>query len=75
MRRRAFLYGDLGALAGCEDPTANNLPRSTSEAPSWRIASPPSHAPGFGSSANRVAERSGAWHAIAEGALSYFRER
>lgn len=60
MRRRAFVYGGLGALAGCTPSRDRELARSTSETHSWRmVTSWPPNFPGFGSSANRLAARIG----------------
>ena len=60
MRRRAFLYGGFGALAACSQSTSDTSSRSASETHSWRmVTSWPPNFPGFGSSANRLAERIG----------------
>jgi TRAP-type mannitol/chloroaromatic compound transport system substrate-binding protein len=60
MRRRAFLYGSLGAVAACQPAVDESLPRSASETHSWRmVTSWPPNFPGFGASANRLAERIG----------------
>lgn len=60
MKRRAFLYGGLGAVAAC-GPAGNEAERSSSsETHSWRmVTSWPPNFPGFGASANRLAERIG----------------
>jgi TRAP-type mannitol/chloroaromatic compound transport system substrate-binding protein len=59
MRRRSFLYGGVGALAACS-PATQNRPQSSSETHRWRmVTSWPPNFPGFGSSANRLAERIG----------------
>jgi TRAP-type mannitol/chloroaromatic compound transport system substrate-binding protein len=60
MKRRALLYGGLGAVAACGTQTDGSLPRSASETHSWRmVTSWPPNFPGFGDSANRLAERIG----------------
>jgi TRAP-type mannitol/chloroaromatic compound transport system substrate-binding protein len=60
VRRRAFLYGGLGTVASCSQSSTGDLPRSASETHSWRmVTSWPPNFPGFGSSANRLAERIG----------------
>ena len=57
MRRRAFVYSGLGALAGCAEPSTERSNTST-ERHSWRmVTSWPPNFPGFGSSANRLADR------------------
>lgn len=61
MRRRALLYGGLGALAGC---TQSSIEMQTADAGAethrWRmVTSWPPNFPGFGSSASRLAERIG----------------
>jgi len=61
MKRRTFLYGGLGAVAACDSGGGAALERSSSETHSWRmVTSWPPNFPGFGSSANRLAERIGA---------------
>jgi len=60
MRRRALLYGGLGALTACGSPDREALPRSASETYSWRmVTSWPPNFPGFGASASRLADRIG----------------
>lgn len=60
MRRRAFLYGSLGALAACGRQTGQASSDGGSETHRWRmVTSWPPNFPGFGSSANRLAERIG----------------
>ena len=60
MRRRAFLYGGLGALAACSQPDAERAAETSSELHRWRmVTSWPPNFPGFGTSANRLAERIG----------------
>ena len=67
MRRRAFLYSGAGALAACTQSTNENQASSSSETHSWRmVTSWPPNFPGFGSSANRLAERIGV---LSEGRL------
>src|SRR5690606_31717565 len=60
MLRRAFLYGGLGALAGCAGPggDASSAGPDTGERHRWRmVTSWPPNFPGFGESANRLARR------------------
>ena len=58
MRRRAFLYGGLGALAGCSQPSSERSAGSSSELHRWRmVTSWPPNFPGHGVSANRIARR------------------
>jgi TRAP-type mannitol/chloroaromatic compound transport system substrate-binding protein len=60
MRRRSLLYGGVGALAACSPSGADRLARSASETHSWRmVTSWPPNFPGFGASANRLADRIG----------------
>ena len=60
MRRRAFLYGSIGAVAACGPTGDETLPQSSSETHRWRmVTSWPPNFPGFGASANRLAERIG----------------
>ncbi|MGD8341381.1 MAG: TRAP transporter substrate-binding protein [Gammaproteobacteria bacterium] len=60
MKRRAILYGGLGAVAGCSQAGDDALRQSSSETHSWRmVTSWPPNFPGFGASANRLAERIG----------------
>jgi len=60
MKRRAFLYGGIGAVAACGTADDDRLPRSTSETHRWRmVTSWPPNFPGFGDSANRLAGRIG----------------
>jgi TRAP-type mannitol/chloroaromatic compound transport system substrate-binding protein len=60
MRRRTLLYGGIGTLAACSSPDEAALPRSAAETHSWRmVTSWPPNFPGFGASANRLAERIG----------------
>jgi TRAP-type mannitol/chloroaromatic compound transport system substrate-binding protein len=60
MKRRAFLYGGLGTVAACAPADDTRLERSSSETHSWRmVTSWPPNFPGFGASANRLAERIG----------------
>jgi TRAP-type mannitol/chloroaromatic compound transport system substrate-binding protein len=60
MKRRAFIYGGLGTVAACGQAGEETLTRSASETHSWRmVTSWPPNFPGFGASANRLAERIG----------------
>lgn len=60
MKRRTFLYGSLGAAAGCAPANEETLPRSAAETHRWRmVTSWPPNFPGFGDSANRLARRIG----------------
>lgn len=60
MKRRALLYGGLGAVAACAPAANDTAERSSSETHSWRmVTSWPPNFPGFGASANRLAERIG----------------
>lgn len=60
MKRRALLYGGIGAVAACGTRTDGGLPRSASETHSWRmVTSWPPNFPGFGDSAERLAKRIG----------------
>lgn len=60
MKRRAFLYGGIGTVAACGPAGDETLERSASETHSWRmVTSWPPNFPGFGSSANRLAESIG----------------
>ena len=60
MKRRAFLYGSIGAVAACGPAGDETLQQSSSETHSWRmVTSWPPNFPGFGASANRLAERIG----------------
>jgi len=60
MKRRAFLYGGLGAVAACGPASEEARRASSSETHSWRmVTSWPPNFPGFGASANRLAERIG----------------
>jgi TRAP-type mannitol/chloroaromatic compound transport system substrate-binding protein len=60
MQRRTFLCGSLATVAACRPAVDENLPRSASETHSWRmVTSWPPNFPGFGASANRLAERIG----------------
>jgi TRAP-type mannitol/chloroaromatic compound transport system substrate-binding protein len=56
MKRRALLYGGVGAIAACGPAGQEALPRSASETHSWRmVTSWPPNFPGFGASASRLA--------------------
>src|SRR5690606_28969351 len=58
MRRRALLYGGLGALVGCAGPTSELGGESDERTHRWRmVTSWPPNFPGFGESANRLARR------------------
>jgi len=60
MRRRAFLYGGLGALAGCSQSANETALQTSTEQHRWRMVTAwPPNFPGFGTSANRVAQRIG----------------
>jgi TRAP-type mannitol/chloroaromatic compound transport system substrate-binding protein len=60
MKRRAFLYGGLGTVAACGPAGEERLAQSSSETHSWRmVTSWPPNFPGFGASANRLADRIG----------------
>jgi TRAP-type mannitol/chloroaromatic compound transport system substrate-binding protein len=60
MRRRAFVYGGLGALTACSQPVEQSSGDLGSESHRWRmVTSWPPNFPGFGSSAQRVAQRIG----------------
>jgi TRAP-type mannitol/chloroaromatic compound transport system substrate-binding protein len=61
MKRRALLYGGLTAVAACGPAGEERAARSSSETHGWRmVTSWPPNFPGFGASANRLAERIGA---------------
>ena len=58
MRRRSLLWGGLGALAACSSPTDERSGADSRERHRWRmVTSWPPNFPGFGESANRLAER------------------
>lgn len=58
MRRRAFLWGGLGALAGCGAPPEDAALQQGGERHRWRmVTSWPPGFPGFGESAERLAGR------------------
>ncbi|HSG66910.1 MAG TPA: TRAP transporter substrate-binding protein [Gammaproteobacteria bacterium] len=59
MQRRAFLYGGLGTLAACAQPTGDDGATARSdERHRWRmVTSWPPNFPGHGVSANRLARR------------------
>jgi TRAP-type mannitol/chloroaromatic compound transport system substrate-binding protein len=59
MQRRTFLYGGLGTLAACAQPTGENGATARSdEQHRWRmVTSWPPNFPGHGVSANRLARR------------------
>src|SRR5690606_26352407 len=58
MRRRSFLYGGLGALAGCAGPSGDTGAPTRDERHQWRmVTSWPPNFPGFGESALRLARR------------------
>jgi TRAP-type mannitol/chloroaromatic compound transport system substrate-binding protein len=60
MHRRTFLYGGLGALGACSGPATERAVPSSAETYRWRmVTSWPPNFPGFGSSANRLAQRIG----------------
>ena len=60
MKRRAVLYGGLGAVAACSQAGDDSVRQSSSETHSWRmVTSWPPNFPGFGASANRLAGRIG----------------
>lgn len=60
MKRRAFLYGGVGAVAACAPGGEESRRLSSSATHSWRmVTSWPPNFPGFGASANRLAERIG----------------
>ena len=60
MKRRSFLYGGIGAVAACTPAGEEDLPASAAETHRWRmVTSWPPNFPGFGASANRLAERIG----------------
>jgi TRAP-type mannitol/chloroaromatic compound transport system substrate-binding protein len=58
MRRRSFLYGGLGALAGCAQPDNTEVASGSDERHEWRmVTSWPLNFPGHGVSAARLARR------------------
>jgi TRAP-type mannitol/chloroaromatic compound transport system substrate-binding protein len=60
MKRRAFLYGGLGSVAACGPSGQVAVQQSSSETHRWRmVTSWPPNFPGFGTSADRLAERIG----------------
>lgn len=60
MKRRAVLYGGVGALAACSQAGDDAIRQNSAETHSWRmVTSWPPNFPGFGASANRLAERIG----------------
>ncbi len=60
MKRRAFLYGGVGAVAACAPGGEQARNASAGETHSWRmVTSWPPNFPGFGASANRLARRIG----------------
>jgi TRAP-type mannitol/chloroaromatic compound transport system substrate-binding protein len=53
-----LLYGGLGALAACTNDAGRPVGRTSAERHEWRmVTSWPENFPGFGASANRLAER------------------
>lgn len=60
MKRRAFLYSGLGSVAACAPGGEPTPLQRSSETHSWRmVTSWPPNFPGFGASANRLADRIG----------------
>ena len=58
MRRRSFLYGGLGTLAGCTQPESADNVIASDERHEWRmVTSWPPNFPGHGVSATRLAKR------------------
>ena len=58
MRRRSFIYGGLGVLAGCTRTEEAGQPAGSAEQHRWRmVTSWPPNFPGHGTSANRLARR------------------
>jgi len=60
MKRRTILFGGLGALTACGQTDDTERVATSTEQHNWRmVTSWPPNFPGFGSSANRLAQRIG----------------